>query len=443
MSKKKELISQDTIEFQTDALELMNRRLPWWARYGLLYAVLIFVAAIVWACIGKVDVIVACEGKVVSDKDIVLKPMELSYIKKIHVRPGDQVKAGDILVSFDSTLNQAEFERYQAQYESLKAELARIRAEAAGDEYVISENPSYEEQQQLKVFKQRQLLYQEQMKYYDQSVKQAEAAVKSCDDGVVNLSKELETLDKRIAMYQKIADNHGDVTPEKLLELELNRQQYIRSLTDAKNNSSETRFQLSSTIARRNAYVEEWQRDIAESLVSVERDFSSIEKQYEKTQRMLEYTELRAPVDAIVHEVAAFSEGSAVQEAEALITLVPLSSDHEMEIEIQARDIGKVAVGDRVRVKLNAFPYQKHGTLEGNILNISENTFQRQANEPGALVYYRARISLHGNLKLLPSNFRLRPGMEAQAEIITGDRRIIEYVLFPLTKALDEAIREP
>ena len=163
MSKKKELISQDTIEFQTDALELMNRRLPWWARYGLLYAVLIFVAAIVWACIGKVDVIVACEGKVVSDKDIVLKPMELSYIKKIHVRPGDQVKAGDILVSFDSTLNQAEFERYQAQYESLKAELARIRAEAAGDEYVISGNPSYEEQQQLKVFKQRQLLYQEQI----------------------------------------------------------------------------------------------------------------------------------------------------------------------------------------------------------------------------------------------------------------------------------------
>ena len=101
-----------------------------------------------------------------------------------------------------------------------------------------------------------------------------------------------------------------------------------------------------------------------------------------------------------------------------------------------------------MRVKLNAFPFQKHGTLEGKVRNISEDTLQRQQAptqdpEITSASYYRARISYSGKLRGVKDDFRLIPGMEASAEIKTGRRRVIEYIIYPLIKAFDEAAREP
>ena len=131
-----------------------------------------------------------------------------------------------------------------------------------------------------------------------------------------------------------------------------------------------------------------------------------------------------------------------VQEAEALITLIPLDGNLELETEIRTQDIGKVAKAAQARIKLNAYPFQKHGTLNGVVRNISENTLKKtiQGQE---LTYYRARVVVSGKLKGIKENFRLIPGMEAQCEIKCGRRRVIEFVLHPLIKALDETAREP
>ena len=146
----------------------------------------------------------------------------------------------------------------------------------------------------------------------------------------------------------------------------------------------------------------------------------------------------------MVHEIASFPVGSAVREAEALITLVPLDSEIELEAEIRPQDIGKVHIGSEVRVKLNSFPFQKHGTLDGVVRTISEDSFEKQQGEPGsARTYYRARITLSGHLRNVKEDFRLIPGMECQAEIKVGERRIIEYLIHPLIKSLDESMREP
>ena len=114
----------------------------------------------------------------------------------------------------------------------------------------------------------------------------------------------------------------------------------------------------------------------------------------------------------------------------------------ELEAEISPENIGKVNVGAPVRIKLTAYPFQKHGTLNGVVRNISEDTLAKQ--EAGHNIkYYRARITVSGKLHGVKDNFRLIPGMEAQSEIKCDKRRIIEYILYPLIKALDETAREP
>lgn len=177
-------------------------------------------------------------------------------------------------------------------------------------------------------------------------------------------------------------------------------------------------------------------------MVAVDRDLTSTRKEYDKIAQLIEYVYLRAPCNAVVHEVTSFSPGSAVREAEALITLIPLDGNIELEAQIPPENIGKVKVGAPVRVKLTAYPFQKYGTLDGVVRNISEDTLEKQ--EAGnSIKYYRARITVSGKLTGVKEDFRLIPGMEVQSEIKCDRRRVIEYILYPLIKALDETAKEP
>jgi len=137
-----------------------------------------------------------------------------------------------------------------------------------------------------------------------------------------------------------------------------------------------------------------------------------------------------------------------IKEAEPLFTLVPLDAELEAEVRIDSLDVGHVKVGDPAKLKLDAFPFQQHGTLSAEVRTISEDAFRREANspamEPGMDAYYISRITLgKDKLKKLAEKARLLPGMTLSAEIVVGKRSIISYLLWPLTKALDESMGEP
>ena len=128
-----------------------------------------------------------------------------------------------------------------------------------------------------------------------------------------------------------------------------------------------------------------------------------------------------------------------------MFTLVPLAADLEAEVQIDSLDVGYVKVGDVAHLKLDAFPFQRHGDIAAKVRTISEDAFRRDASlGQGLDAYYLSRVEL-GNvqLKKMPSKARLLPGMTVSAEIVVGKRYVISYLLWPLTKALDESIREP
>jgi HlyD family secretion protein len=108
-------------------------------------------------------------------------------------------------------------------------------------------------------------------------------------------------------------------------------------------------------------------------------------------------------------------------------------------------DIGYVKTGDATHIKLDAFPFQKHGTLDGQVRTISEDAFRRESAVAGGLdAFYVSRIAFgDAKLKNMTERSRLLPGMTLAAEIVVGKRSVMSYLLWPLTKALNESIREP
>ena len=446
MSEKLNLAPK-AVEFQPDALEIKNERLPLWIRLCVWLPPALVLIVILWASCSRVDVVVQANGKLVTDRPtIVMKPLERSVIKEINVKIGDVVKPDQILITFDPALNRAEEERLKNELDTLSAQFDRLRAEFDGKTYRDSGKNQFEKWQYA-IYRQRQEYYTERINYFNAMLSQVAASIKSKKDSLAKQQERLAAVKKLEDMFQSLYEKKAASLKE-LIQMSITRMEMEATVDQLDNDLLELTHREGSTQAEKNSFIQEWRNSISEEMVSVDRNLTSTRKDYDKVKRLIEYVHLRAPCEAVVHEIASFSPGSAVREAEALITLIPLIGTVELEAEVRPQDIGKVAIGSAVRVKLNAYPFQKHGTLDGVIRNISENTLQREGstlsgNQEESPSYYRARITLSGKLSQVKKDFRLIPGMEGIAEIKADRRRVIEYWLYPLLKALDEAAREP
>ncbi len=436
----KNKVPKEIVAFEPDALELKNERLPFLIRMCVWLPVIIVAAAIAWAYWAEVDVVVQGNGKLVTDQPtIVMKPLERSVIQQINVKIGDIVKKDQILITFDPAFNTAEAGRLKNETAALSAQLNRLRAEFSQIPYQGG-NTQFEQWQQA-IYKQRQEYYKEKMTYYGEALSQINASTKSKNDTLEKQQERLAEFQKLEDMYKKL-QKQSAASFREVTEISISRMEMEANVDQLKNDLLELQHRKGTLGAEKNSFIQEWRNKISEDMVTVDRNLTSVQKEYEKVEQLIEYVYLRAPCDAVVHEIASFSPGSAVREAEALITLIPLDGNIELEAELRPQDIGKIDTGAAARIKLNAYPFQKHGTLDGIVRNISENTLQKDG--PGQEIsYYRARLMVAGKLDKVKESFRLIPGMEAQCEIKCGRRRVIEYVLYPLIKALDETAREP
>lgn len=444
MSSKKLKVASDAVEFLPDAMEIEQERLPWYAHVGVIWIFLIVAAVIAWACIGEVDVIVKAPGHIVSDKgNIVMKPIDSAIIEEIKVREGDIVEKGDVLITFDPSLYQADVDRLKHEIATLSATFARYDAEFNEREY--SDNSSRFGEWQTSIYNQRQRYYKEKLNYYESNKKRIDVALQSTKQSYEKYTEILGSMTKIEDMYSSL-QKKNIVSYKESLEVTMNRLQNEVEVDRLRNQIVDYEHQKLSLEADKKAFIEEWRNAISERMVDTNRELENDRKQLSKAEKLVTYVQICAPCRAIVHEMASFPVGSAVGEAEALITLVPLDGKLEVDAEIRPQDIGRVHVGSDARIKLSAFPFQKHGTLDGKVRLISGNTFARQADPTSIMAgrsYYKGYLVVSGQLRNVGDDFTLIPGMEVETEIKSGRRRIIEYLVYPLIKGLDEAFKEP
>ena len=451
----KSKIPQETVDFQPDAIQIRDEKLPLWARMSILFSLLFFVAAVVWACLARVDVIVQAPGKVVSDKQIIaIKPIDTSIIEKVHVKIGDIVEEGQVLISFDQTINQKEIQRLEREICVLETKVDRFSCEFEKREYKPSApkyaripQSEYEKigKAEKSIFDQRQRDYTERIKYYDSALRQLAASRKTKEDNLAKQLERLKVVRKMEKMYEDLQGKKA-VSLRDLWNVQISRMEMEANADSIQNSLLELAQQYDSIVAQKNSFQQEWANNISEEMVKLARELDSNVKTLDKNRRLASYVDHRAPCRAMVHEIAPLSVGSAAREGETVMTLIPLDGSLQVEAELRPQDISRVKTGAGVKIKFDAYPFQKYGTMDGKVLHISRDTMTRQQQptiENPNPTYYRARIEVNGKLHRTPKDFRMIPGMVTQVEIKVGRRRVIEYVIHPLIKMFDEAAREP
>ncbi len=163
-----------------------------------------------------------------------------------------------------------------------------------------------------------------------------------------------------------------------------------REFDQAQSEIAEFQHQLEGAAAEREGFIKKWRQDLAQDLVTAQRDEATVADQLRKAARRNEMVVLKTPMDAVVLQIAPRSVGSVMREAETLFTLVPVKVPMEIEAAIATRDIGQIAVGDEATVKLEAYPYQQYGTLAGRVTVVSRDSFTPD-NQSGSARRARCR----------------------------------------------------
>lgn len=433
--------------FQKDTEAIQNAPDPFLARITLHLLALFVIGLIAWASLSYLDKIVASQGKIIStEPNVMVQPLEIAAIKQVLVRSGDVVRKGQVLATLDPTFTQADVLQLESRLANADAMIARLEAEHDGKPFVGgSDRYGYGTLQQS-LWRERQAQYQSQMENYEEKLARLQSNVAKYEMDRVHLNERLKVVREIENMRSSLlATQVGSKL--NLLQATSDRIDIERNLVLNQNELQGNRHDLQALLAERDVFIQQWNGKIIEELTTQRNEREALREQLTKARKRQSLVQLDSPVDAIVLEVSPkAAPGSIAKEAEALFTLVPVGSPLEVEANIDARDLAFVQVGDKVRVKLDAYPYLQHGALDGEVTTISEDSFSNKDsnnNATGAL-FYRARIKLLSTtLDNVPSNFRLIPGMPLTADIKVGERRIITYFLRPILRGVDESLREP
>lgn len=419
-----------------------------WFLYGLCGLLVCF---FLWSALSEIDEIVTARGRLVTAlPNLVVQPLETSIIQSVDVRVGQVVKKGDRLAALDPTFAGADEAQLRGGLSSLDAQAKRLEGELIKRGQVSSNRATEsDEQLQSELRQTREANYKARLQVFDENLAKLDAALRTNRQDQKMLEARVVSLTELEQMQEKLVSQNFSAR-RTLLEAREKKLEVERDLHLAKNKEIEIQREIGATRADRSAFEKEWRQKTIEALAEIRRERDNAAEQLQKAEKRKSLVSLVAPVDAVVLEIAQRSVGSIVREAEPLFTLVPLDVPLEAEVQIDSADVGFVKVGDPVRIKLDAFPFQKHGTLNGRVQMVSHDAFKRDPgqdmaqNKLGATSYYLGRISLESTtLEKVDADFKLLPGLSMAGEIKVGRRSVLSYFLYPIIRTLDESLNEP
>jgi membrane fusion protein, hemolysin D len=432
--------------FHSETGTLLAERGPSMARWTLRVAAAALASAIVLSGFVKVDRMVTGSGHIYSlQPTMVVQSLDRAIITSLRVRDGDRVSAGQILATLDATFAQADVAQLNVQIESLNATIARLQAEHEGREIATDELPPRYVAIQKALWVQRHAEHDERLRGYDAKIAEYQSKLEKSQSNIKHYASQLQVVTEVEDMRHKLYDMK-DGSRLTYLEATNQRLEIARSLEQEKNALAEAQHALESARADRETFVRQWQGQVDAELIQHRTERDSAMEQLVKATKHNDLIDLRASTDAIVLNVGKFSVGSVLPEATPLLTLVPTDAPLEAEVHIDAQGIGFVRSGDPVTIKVEAYNYLEHGTIEGHLRVLSADAFTTTDDDKATAVrpYYKGyvtldRVDLHG----VPADFRLVQGTPITADIQVGKRTLLSYLVTGALRSVDEAMREP
>ena len=449
----------DEVAFLPAALSLQEtpvhpapRRLAW----GLM---LLFAIALAWSIFGQVDIVAVAPGRImVSDRTKLIQPLETSVVRAVRVKDGDRVRAGQVLVELDPTMATADMASVQEQRKAQASEMLRtaallqalsslkalapalpaLEADVATKSDGTRADQNVDDQAAQAQLQSEWQDIRAKLAKFDAEATRRQAEIATVQATIAKLEATVPMAQTREADFKALV-GQGFISSHATQDKTRERVEQERDLATQRARLAEARSTLAETEQTKASYRAETLRTLSDRHAQASSRYQQLNADHAKARNRERLTQLTAPVDGVVQQLAIHSVGGVVTEAQALMVVVPDSATVTAEVSIANQDIGFVNAGQGAAVKLETFPYTRYGTVQATVDVVTADAVTDE--KKGS--YYPATLTLQQSDMLIDGKrVHLSPGMNITAEIKTGKRRIIEYLLSPVQRAGSESLRQ-
>lgn len=447
--------AQTLTEFLPAALEIQETPPHPLARWLGMSLISLFTIALIWSCLGRVDIVASAEGKIIpSGRVKLVQPLTKGFVKAIHVKEGQYVKEGQVLVELDRTSTAADQSRIEKELQTGMLDLAvaqTLHALLTTPKTTIT-GPTQIRLSPGKDFKltdaennlRQQMVWQQWQQYLAQlgglqSAQQKAVAEKFASaETIKKLQQTLPMVTKRADGMARLYKNNMAAEIQ-LMEVEQARIENVQNLAA----EQQHRNQLEAAIREAEQQIDALKADTLNRTLGVITEntnrVNSLREELIKATDTNAKQFLYAPVSGYVQELAISTIGGIVTDAQKLMAIVPEEENLEVEAMLGNKDIGFVQKEMAAEIKIHTFPFTKYGLIDATVTNISEDAI---IDEKLGLVY-SMRLKMHKNsINIDGKQVKLIPGMAVTAEVKTDQRRVIEFFVSPIKKYQQESIRE-
>ncbi|MEO5335512.1 MAG: HlyD family type I secretion periplasmic adaptor subunit [Magnetospirillum sp. WYHS-4] len=399
-----------------------------------------------WAAITEVEEVAVAQGEVVPSGQIQsVQHLEGGIIKEIIVQDGDLVERDQPMLRMDPQAAYSEHEQMRARAIGLGLKAERLRSVGAGVKPDFSKIP--EAQKYPSLILDQQSIYESQIASRDnrrevllKQLEQKKSDISLLRDREATLRQGVSLLQEEFRLRDSLL-KQGLTTKVLYLDIkrelnvqqgELSKLQSERSRAfESLNEATQKLLELDTTL-RETAMVE---------MGTVTAELAQVNESLAKLDDRVRRLEVRAPVRGVVKGMKTHTVGGVIPPGGVALEIVPLEKELIVEAKISTRDVGHVRVGQPVKVKVTTYDYARYGGITGELKDISASTFldEKDKNQP----YYRGVVSLDRNyVGFDPERNRVLPGMTVQADITTGKKTLLQYLLKPVYSSISESFRE-
>lgn len=444
-ARARRIVQVNETGFLPAALEVVERPVSPTSRVTAWVLLSGMVLMMLWLVLGRIDIVATAPGKIIPAENVkLIQPPDGGVVRQILVNDGDRVKKGQTLVILDPTASTAELEQARKALETVELDAARGRAvlgalNGQGFNFIAPAGtpPLVAETQRSLASAQLQQI-QSGFSAGGASSAAASATANEARINAAKLSETIPLLREQLTANEKLLEK-GFVSKLRVIEM---RRQYLAAIRDrqiAMSSIAGTGAQAASASAGAAQTSAQLRADLLSQLNKAESDVVLRSEELVKAERRANLQRLVAPVDGTVAQLSIHTEGGVVEAAKPIMAVVPNSGKLVAEVKLLNSDIGFVQQGQEVAIKLDAFPFTRHGTIPGKVLSISSDAVVDEKLGP----VYVTRVALSKTAidrgdKVVP----ILPGMVATADIKTGRRSFMSYLLSPIEQARLEAARE-
>jgi len=413
------------------------------SRIVLYFWLLTVALLLLWASVAKVDEIVRSEGKIVpSGENKVLQNLEGGIVEEILVKEGESVRKGQVLLKIKNVKSKTELAGYLSKYNELAARVSRLRAQAKNaplrfDAIMQKEHPELVAREKS-LYEANMGRLRAQVETLKKQIRQKQEQLNEARAKLKNLRHSYTLIEEEVKMSEPMV-KEGVKSKVDFLKLQREANAIRTEIDSVKNTIPRIRSSIAEIRSRikeaRLEFRSQSEKEMNEAIGEMERLTEKIKAFRDSVNRTL----VRSPVDGVVKKLYVHTIGGVVKPGMDLAEIVPLDKNLIAEVKVSPKDIAFIYPGQKALVKFTAYDFAIYGGLKGEVVGISPDTVTDRKDR----TFYIVRIKTDNNY--LVSNgkkLKIIPGMVVNADIVTGKRTILDYLLKPIIHSKDYIFTE-